>query len=78
MHASENIAIVHIKEVRAKIFYIDFFLKILPLKDDDVRNVKKMGDHRLRFGESLWREMFSANYGLSGPIKRTYLTGEVP
>ena len=53
MHASENIAKVHIKEVRAKIFYIDFLLKILPLKVDDVRNVKKMGDHRLRFGESI-------------------------
>ena len=36
---------------------IDFFVEILPLKDDelvsDVRNVKKMGGHRLRFGENL-------------------------
>ena len=24
------------KDIRAKIFYIDFFLKILPLKDDEL------------------------------------------
>ena len=26
----------------------------------------------------LWREMLSAKYGLSRPIKRNYSTGEVP
>ena len=26
----------------------------------------------------LWREMFSAKYGLTGPIKRIKSTGEVP
>ena len=33
---------------------IYFFLKLLPLKDDElVRNVKKLGDHRLFFGENM-------------------------
>ena len=35
---------------------IDFFLQILPLKDDELvmsQRKKKMGGHRLRFGENL-------------------------
>ena len=35
---------------------IDFFLKILPVKVDElvmVRNVKKLGGHRLRFRENM-------------------------
>ena len=37
---------------------IDFFLQMLPLKDDELvmsemQKKKKMGGHRLRFGENL-------------------------
>ena len=34
---------------------IDFFLKILPLKDDELvmSEMKKMGGQRLRFGENM-------------------------
>ena len=32
---------------------IDFFLEILPLKDDELVMSKKMGGHRLRFGENM-------------------------
>ena len=37
---------------------IDFFLKILPLKDDELamsEMQKKMGGHRLRFGKNMLR-----------------------
>ena len=37
---------------------IDFFLEILPLKDDELvmsENCKKMGGHRICFGENLPR-----------------------
>ena len=39
---------------------IDFFMKILPLKDDELvmsEMQKKMGGHRLRFGENMSRRI---------------------
>ena len=46
-------------ELRAfarKFSNVEFFLQILPLKDDELvmsQMLKKMGGHRLRFGENL-------------------------
>ena len=90
---------------------IDFFLKILPLKDYELvmsKMEKNGGSPTLFWREhawkntyiwvnwasltkkatvaaspkilelELWREMFSAKYGLNGPIKWIWSTGEVP
>ena len=48
----------YLKDIRAKIFSHWFFSKKFTIERwwlSDVRNVKKMGGHRLRFGENMPR-----------------------
>ena len=94
-----------VRYVRTKIFQHWFFSENFTIERwwvSDVRNVKKMGGHRLHFGENmpgrthksvclsksgfiseeiyqleLWREIFSAKFGLSVPIKWIQSTGDV-
>ena len=46
----------HLRTFARKFSNIDFFLQILPLKDDELvmsEMLKEMGSNRLRFGENL-------------------------
>ena len=48
--------IFQLRTFARKLSNFDFFLQILPLKNDELvmsEMQKKMGDHRLRFGENL-------------------------
>ena len=44
---------MHLRTFAQNFSNIDFSPKLLPLKDDEFRNVKKLGGHGLRFGENM-------------------------